>query len=258
MTIGVGILGVGGWSLDRTLESGGKPLSPLVTWLVIGAGALMVSLGRGLPDGHWTLIVTPVIIIGAGFILRYWIDSPVRHLLGPLLAITASGIWATAPDAESARVLLGASLPLSLVTLSGIDARLTSAGSFAVAGTVAWIGASGGAERPSAADRRLDLFGCVGCSANHRSRPAATVSLASRDRADHSRIRVGEGLRSLRVHLGHRDSGGGERCGDLERSAVHRSGGGRCRRSGLAGSRWPANRVRRPRSPSPGHLCRYV
>jgi hypothetical protein len=85
MTIGVGILGVGGWSLDRTLESGGKPLSPLVTWLVIGAGALMVSLGRGLPDGHWMLVVTPVIIIGAGFILRYWIDSPIRHLLGPLL-----------------------------------------------------------------------------------------------------------------------------------------------------------------------------
>lgn len=61
---------------------------------------------------------------------------------GPLVLMTAFGIWATVPENNSARVLLAASILLALATGLGMDARLTSAGAFAFSGLVAWIGAT--------------------------------------------------------------------------------------------------------------------
>jgi dTDP-4-dehydrorhamnose 3,5-epimerase len=84
----------------------------------------------------------------SGWVMSRWskVDAP---FLGALFLITAFGIWATVPDTHGARVLLGAAVPLALGTTHLVGARLTSAGAFALAGLVVWIGATGGEARPA-------------------------------------------------------------------------------------------------------------
>jgi len=163
MTIGIAVLAAGGWALakpngsDKTASV--SRIAAPVGWVLIGVGALLVGFRGGLPAGNWTMVITPLVIVLIGYALSSWSDCQRRQLLGPLFLLTAFGIWTTVPDTESARVLLGASLPLSFATTKGVTARITSAGSFAAAGVVAWIGATGGAGRPSAT---IGAWACLG------------------------------------------------------------------------------------------------
>lgn len=71
----------------------------------------------------------------------------------------ATGIWLTVPDTNEARVLLGASIPLALATLSGMEGRLTWAGSFALSGLVSWVAATGGEGRHASI---VGAWACLG------------------------------------------------------------------------------------------------
>jgi hypothetical protein len=91
-------------------------------------------------------------------------------LLPALLAVTAAGIWATVPDVEAALVVLGATLPLTLLGRPGPlagraagpgPAAFGVAGSAAVAGVLVWTVASGGAARPGSLVGGLACLGLL-------------------------------------------------------------------------------------------------
>lgn len=141
---GLFALGAGGWLLgpanDRPVKAFG--------WVLIVVGATLVGWRGGLSDIDWLPVVTPVAIIIGGTALSGWSTRLPHNLLGPMMAITAFGIWVTVPETEHARVLLGVSLPLAAATTRPVHARLSSAGAFALAGMIVWVVAVGGDARP--------------------------------------------------------------------------------------------------------------
>jgi hypothetical protein len=141
---GLFALGAGGWLL-RPGED--RPTGAL-GWALVVAGAVLVGWRGGLSDINWLPLLTPVAIVIAGIALSTWSTRLPHNLLGPMMAITAFGIWVTVPETEHARVLLGVSLPLAAATVRPIHARLSTAGAFALAGMVVWVVAIGGDARP--------------------------------------------------------------------------------------------------------------
>lgn len=146
LVLGLLILAAGGLLLDAN-ASLPRPIQRVGAWALIGAGALVVTLRGGLLDVMRIQIATPAAILFVGYWLRRWSTMERRSLLGVMMAISAFGIWSTVPDTETARILLGASLPLSVATTSKVQARVSSTGAFALAGTIAWVAATGGVAR---------------------------------------------------------------------------------------------------------------
>lgn len=141
---GLFALAAGGWLLSPDNDRRTKPLG----WVLVILGAIIVGWRGGLSDIDWLPWVTPVAIVIAGASFAGWSRRLPHNLLGPMMAITAFGIWVTVPETEHARVFLGVSLPLAAATLRPFHARLSTAGSFALAGMVIWVVAIGGDARP--------------------------------------------------------------------------------------------------------------
>ncbi|MGH8913629.1 MAG: hypothetical protein ACRDZM_03840 [Acidimicrobiia bacterium] len=142
---GLFALGVGGWLLG---PAGDRP-TRWFGWLLVVAGALLVGWRGGLDDIDWLPLAGPVAILIGGSALMLWSMRLPHRLLGPMMAITAFGIWVTVPETEHARVLLGVALPLALATLAPMRSRLSTAGAFALAGLVVWVVGIGGDARPA-------------------------------------------------------------------------------------------------------------
>lgn len=153
--VGLTLLAVGG-ALLRSRDSSNQNLLP---WLIIGLGALLTTVRGGLPGTLWIQFLAPVVIVVSGFWMSDWENLPQRRLLGPLVAITAFGIWSTVPDTDTARVLLGAAIPLLFATLPSTGLRLSAAGAFPVAGIVVWVAATGGEGRHASI---VGAWACVG------------------------------------------------------------------------------------------------
>lgn len=134
------------------------------------------------PPSGWVVPAAAAVALAAGPLLAGFDARWPSRGLGPvLLAIALAGIWSTVPDTEAALVALGAALPLALVGWPRPLVSLGRAGSWAAAGVLGWVVATGGAGRPSAVvggaaclgllaveplARRLDrerrsLLGCV-------------------------------------------------------------------------------------------------
>jgi hypothetical protein len=144
VTAGLLALGAGGWLLDRDDTARNR----LPGWTAIVAGAVLIGLRGGLADLRWLPVTAPIAILIAGVCAWKWSRRFSPGLLGPMIAITAFGVWVTVPETEHARALLGVSIPLALATLAPIRARLSGAGAFALAGVLVWVVAIGGGARP--------------------------------------------------------------------------------------------------------------
>lgn len=158
VTVGLITLGVGGTLLDRQ-ERDTRAILQLLGWAIIASGAIVTTVRGGLSATPWIQISTPMVVIFTGYWLASWGHLPRRRLLGPLFAITAFGIWSTIPNTDSARVLLGVSLPLVLATLPTSGARISAMGAFPLAGLMAWIAADGGDLRHGSI---VGSWACVG------------------------------------------------------------------------------------------------
>jgi len=146
---GLLILLAGGWLLERSLRDDARNDLPLA-WALILGGAVLSTIRGGLDGSSWIQLATPAYMIAFGYSLGAWRHMSHHHALGPLFAITAFGIWATVPETSTARILLGVAVVLAVATMRRIDLRISTAGAFVVAATVAWVGAEGGAARPGA------------------------------------------------------------------------------------------------------------
>jgi hypothetical protein len=132
---------------------------PVPVYGLLFAAALVAGLvqapgpavpGWPLPDG-WALPAAAGVALLTGPLLAGF-DARWRGrgLTPVLLAVTIAGVWSTVPDTEGALVALGAALPLALLGWPWPLASLGRAGAWAVAGSLGWVVATGGAGRPSA------------------------------------------------------------------------------------------------------------
>jgi hypothetical protein len=160
LTVGLVALGIGGWLVGRSEGADPTQTGPAGGWLLVVGGAYLAATRGDVPSGMWFTLLAMSTIIASGWVMRLWakVDAP---FLGALFLITAFGIWATVPDTDSARVLLGAAVPLALGTTQMVGGRLTSAGAFALAGLVVWIGATGGEARPASIIGAWASFGLI-------------------------------------------------------------------------------------------------
>lgn len=159
---GVALMGIGGFLLDRSYRNReeSKDSNPQAGWLLIVVGAITIG-ARTVTDVPWLSVALPVVAIGIGYALTFWINSPKRGSVGMLFLITAAGMWVTIPETDAARLLLGVASPLAIATTSVINARLSLTGAFALAGTVTWVTATGGVDRPSSIIAGWAAFGLL-------------------------------------------------------------------------------------------------
>ncbi len=142
-------VGVGGWLLDRASSHPDRRVLQALAWVSVVFGAIIFSTRSGLPDILWVRISAPIVLVLAAVALRKWGEAERREYLGPMFLISAFGIWTTVPATESARILLGAAIPMALGTLRPIGARIYGPGAFALTGLAVWLVARGGEPRPA-------------------------------------------------------------------------------------------------------------
>ena len=150
---GLAVLAISGWWLDNRSKEGDR----ILPWAGVLTGAVVFAWRSGLEAPDWALAAIPVFVIGVGASFFRWRETGLGRLLGPVIAIAAIGIWATIPDTEMARVLLGCTLPLFVITPLPLEAPITASGAMTLAAMIAWIVVQGGADRPAS------IVGAMGC-----------------------------------------------------------------------------------------------
>lgn len=148
--IRLGILAVAGLLVDLT-----SSLNWLWAWLLTSIGwagaaiaALLLGAELGISEPPWLVFAFPLTVVGLAAGLWAWGRLPQAGLVGPLMGIGVAGAWVTIPETDLFVVLLGAAIPLGLVTLWPSSARPSAAGALALAGVFAWLVIQGGMPRP--------------------------------------------------------------------------------------------------------------
>lgn len=144
VVVGLALLSFGGW-LARPPSGESRAL---FGWMLLVAGAISPFWIGFESEVGWVRLAGPLVAIGAGVALARWSHGLSQVLVGPMLAVSAFGIWVTVPETELARALLGVGVPMALATLPPIRARFGFGGAFAVAGMVAWVVGVAGEARP--------------------------------------------------------------------------------------------------------------
>src|SRR5262249_3600298 len=122
-------------------------------------GAAVLALTLHPPVPSWAGVVC-FVAIGVAVPGAIAVDAATPRVLPVLLAGTAIGMWATTPDTEHTRVLVG---PLLRVVLLFLDGRLRSGagGSAAIVGMMTWAAVVDGYPRHGAIVGALACFGAV-------------------------------------------------------------------------------------------------
>jgi hypothetical protein len=146
----------------------GEP-APVAGVALATAGAAGIALTTGRPATLALPAPVLVVVAGlAGLLLADFDRRWRRRGLAPmLLAVSAGGIWAAVPDVEVALVVLGVTIPITLLgwpsplVRSGPPPSLGAVGALAVAGLFTWTAAAGAAGRPAAVAGGLVCLGVL-------------------------------------------------------------------------------------------------
>jgi hypothetical protein len=158
--------------------------APTVQLVAVVPGTVLFALAADLDRPAWAVpaIVTATLVGGL-------LVASFDRVLGPrgvapvLLAVTVLGIYLTTPDTEHSAVLLGAAVPVALLSLPWPLATLGVGGSFAAVALVAWDVAVDGMGRDGAVVGGLACLGMlvvepvVRWAAQGRGIPPAPVPL---------------------------------------------------------------------------------
>lgn len=132
--------------------------SRVLALLIAAAGAALVA--DATEGESWVVAFVFVTVIVCAPLVGDFDRYYARTGLGAvLLVIVTAGVYATVPDTEQARLLLGATLPMTIVAWPRPLVSLGRGGSFAMVGLIAWVSAVGGLGRPSST---LAAVGCLG------------------------------------------------------------------------------------------------
>jgi hypothetical protein len=119
-------------------------------------GALVVTAAAEGTAG-WARVLAFVAIVGAGPAAVAF-DRHFSYLTFAALAFSALGVYATVPDTEQARALVGALLPVALLAVFRREVAEPASPSVGVA-LVAWVAIVGGQGRPGSV---VGALGCLG------------------------------------------------------------------------------------------------
>lgn len=120
----------------------------IVAWSLAAAASVWFAISLQSQGQPWIPYVLPFVVIGFAAGLWGLGRLPYTELAGPIVLIIVGGAWVTVPETDMVNVMLGAALPMALVTLPPIRTRSSMAGALAVAGLFAWLMLEGGESRP--------------------------------------------------------------------------------------------------------------
>jgi hypothetical protein len=156
------------------LVSEGRPLIVRAASLVPG-GVVLVTLGAEGTTGWARALVLLTIVVGGPAAAA--VDRRFPSLTIGLLAVSALGAYATVPDTEQARAVVGALLPIAALALLCRSVPEPATPGLGVA-LVAWVGLIGGVGRPGSV---VGAIGCLGVfllgPLAARNRPAVVVAV---------------------------------------------------------------------------------
>ena len=120
----------------------------VVGWLAVATGVVLLTTSLDVSGPAWMPLGLMVItmVVGVGL---HPARGEVPTLVGPLIMVSAVGIWATVPETDMVRALVGASLALAPATVWPWRFRLSWGGALAVAGLMGWLVIEGGTPRAS-------------------------------------------------------------------------------------------------------------
>jgi hypothetical protein len=160
-------------------------------WFGGTSGVVLLVVSLDLSDPAWMLLGLMVVTVAVAVGLHPS-DRAASTLLGPLTAVSAIGIWATVPETDMVRGLVGASIGLAPATLWPWLARISGGGAMALAGLMGWLVVQGGATRASsvvggwlamallAISARIEVRGKLGRGALIAAMHVLSVALAAR------------------------------------------------------------------------------
>jgi hypothetical protein len=112
-------------------------------------GALLLATVRDLPGPGWVPVLVVVATTFGGPCAADVDRRAARSGLGPVLwLVTVIGVYATVPDTELIRPLVGVAIPLALAGWPFRVARLGAGGAAAGTGLLLWVAAIEGVGRP--------------------------------------------------------------------------------------------------------------
>lgn len=149
---GLGLLIVGGLAAQTwpLLSPFGAALAAPGAWLL---GAESVLPGEGWV--RWFVFVA--IVVCASLVSRFATHPLTGSLTPVMFAMFSIGVFLSVPDTEEALVLLGASLPVAVLSVPHSPSRFGVAGASATVGAALWVIAQGGVGRPAA------IIGATAC-----------------------------------------------------------------------------------------------
>lgn len=159
LVFGIAAMSLGGWFTGSARTVRGVPIVVVAGWCLAAFGAALIPWRGQIEPDSWFFVATPLVALGLAALMATWTNGPSREWLGPITTITAFAIWTTIPETDLARMTLGVTLPLAFGTLPPVSASVTRAGSFALAGVLAWMPALGGEARPASI---VGAWACVG------------------------------------------------------------------------------------------------
>jgi hypothetical protein len=156
------------------LASERRPIVVRAAALAPGGLLLVTTAAEGTPG--WARVLAFVTVIAAGPAGAAF-DRHSPTLTFGLLAISALGAYATVPDTEQARALVGALLPVAVIAFASRRVPESSGPTLGVA-LVAWVALVGGVARPGSV---VGAIGCLGVLAlgrlPRRSVPVLVVAV---------------------------------------------------------------------------------
>jgi hypothetical protein len=149
--IGVGLLAV------ASLVTFGNQILPLHAIAALPGALLVGSSLPGVPFDWTQPFVVVAIVVAAPLVVDFDRAFARTAWAGPLIAVSAFGVWACVPDAERSIPLVAATLPLLVLAWPRPLATLGPPGAYALVGLFVWIAAVEGRGRAGS------IIGAVGC-----------------------------------------------------------------------------------------------
>ncbi len=177
---GIAVLALGG-GCAQALNSRTR-LNPLTVAGLCAPGGMILGVALDGVTTHWAAIAVAVGTPTLAALASDCDDFHRRRAFGPaFMVVTFAGIYATVPDTEGARALLGAALPLLVLVIPRPLMTLGASGTAALLGLAFTVAAIEGAPRPGSI---VGALGCVGMLAGDPIGRRVLPELRNRDGHD--------------------------------------------------------------------------
>jgi hypothetical protein len=164
LLLSFGLLALGGWLVELPDLLRGRLGAVAVKtfgWVLLVVATLSLTNTFEITDEAWVAPGFSFVVLVVGDAVRRLNRPPISEVLGVMFAVSVFGVWATVPETDLVRVLLGISIPLAFATVPVIRAHVAGVGAFALVGVIAWLTVNGGVARPASIIGGWAAFGLL-------------------------------------------------------------------------------------------------